>query len=74
MAIPTPAEIFNEPSRYFSVLDLAKLFNCPIHTIEAFLSPDPRGVEILRQINLGRLDTGGITEESLAVFRTTNPS
>jgi hypothetical protein len=73
MALPTPAEIFNEPSRYHKTIDLAKLFNLPCHAIEQVLDPDPRGVEILRQINLGRLDPSGITEDTLAAFQATNP-
>jgi hypothetical protein len=72
MALPTPAQIFNQPNRYYSVLDLAKLFDVPCHTIEAILDPDPRGVEILRQIELGRLNPSGITTATLAVFQATN--
>ena len=38
MALPTPAEIFSEPNRYYQVIDLAKLFNVRCHTIESCLA------------------------------------
>ena len=72
MSIPA-AEDLIQPTRFYKVIDLARLLNVPCHTIEACLDPDPRGAEILRAVQLGKLDWGRITNSSLAQFQTFNP-
>jgi hypothetical protein len=73
MAVPTVDQIFSDAEQYYSLPDVARLLCLPCHTLEQHLDPDPRAIEILREINAGRLSAAGITQDSYDFFAATNP-
>ena len=71
-AIPSAGDVI-EPTRFYEIINLARLFNVPCHAVEGALDPQPRGAEILNAIRFGKLDWNRVTHDSLEMFHTFNP-